>query len=47
MDAVAGGAVPLGDLPATQARILMALLLSSHAPTQAKEKLQARLSDRN
>lgn len=47
VDAVAGGAVPLGDLPATQARILMALLLSSHAPTQAKEKLQARLSDRN
>ncbi|GAA1119723.1 asparaginase [Nesterenkonia jeotgali] len=47
VDAVAAGAVPLGDLPATQARILMALLLSTHAPTQAKEKLQARLSDRN
>ncbi|MBO0594947.1 asparaginase [Nesterenkonia sp. E16_7] len=47
VDAVAAGAVPLSDLPATQARILMALLLSTHAPSLAKEKLQARLGDHN
>lgn len=43
VDAVAAGAVPLGDLPATQARILMALLLSTHAPSRARDQLQVRL----
>ncbi|MCH8561850.1 asparaginase [Nesterenkonia sp. YGD6] len=44
VDAVAAGAVPLSDLPATQARILMALLLSAHSPSQARDQLDARLN---
>ncbi|PRZ15626.1 asparaginase [Nesterenkonia sandarakina] len=43
VDAVAAGAVPLGDLPATQARILMALLLSTHTPSHARDQLQVRM----
>ncbi|GAA1137566.1 hypothetical protein GCM10009672_03710 [Nesterenkonia lutea] len=44
VDAVAAGAVPLGDLPATQARILMALLSSTHPVEEARELLAARLT---
>nr|WP_255316617.1 asparaginase [Nesterenkonia sp. Act20] len=44
VDAVAAGAVPLGALPATQARILMALLQSTHPIEEARELLQARVA---
>lgn len=47
VDAVAAGAVPLGDLPATQARILMALLRSTHPVEEARELLHARLNPDN
>lgn len=39
VDAVAVGAVPLGDLPGTQARVLMALLLSMNPPDEAGRML--------
>ncbi len=44
VDAVAAGAAPLGDLPATQARILFALLRSTHPVEEARELLEARLT---
>lgn len=40
-EAVAAGAVPVGGLPFTQARILLALLLERHCPARAAELLRS------
>lgn len=40
VDAIAAGAVALGDLPGTQARVLLALLLSTGEATEAKDRLE-------
>ncbi|GAA3649739.1 asparaginase [Microbacterium marinilacus] len=44
VDAVEAGAVPLGPLPATQARVLLAMLLSAHPAPEAAERLRALVS---
>ncbi|EXF25793.1 asparaginase [Nesterenkonia sp. AN1] len=40
VDALAAGAVALGDLPGTQARVLLALLLSTGAREETKDRLE-------
>ncbi len=41
VDAVRAGAVPVGDLSAAQARVLLAVLLDRFAPAQARSRLAA------
>ncbi|WP_166429985.1 asparaginase [Nesterenkonia sphaerica] len=40
IDALEAGAVGLGDLPGTQARVLLALILSAYPRDQARERLE-------
>ncbi|WP_162320764.1 asparaginase [Nesterenkonia haasae] len=40
VDALQAGAVALGDLPGTQARVLLALILSAYPQDQARDRLQ-------
>lgn len=40
VDALAAGAVSLRDLPGTQARVLLALLLGAYPPEEAKTRLE-------